>query len=132
MSDHAYLPLSVVVGVTPSARFFCVVPAMCKSMVALLLILSSQSVALDTVKCSAEAELFVRKLYSAKRLSAETLVAGEEKNSQIKQMSWCVIERDLMMDGLSFTLYQSIKNEAAFIRVHNDFVGTSELYGPFK
>lgn len=102
-----------------------------KIIYSLLFILTSQSHAVDSWKCSTEEEVFVRELSSAKRLSNEMLIVVEEER-RIKKLLQCLMKDDVMMDGLSFTLYKGINNERAFVRVHNDFDGTSKLYGPFN
>ncbi len=98
----------------------------------LLLALTSHSYALDIVKCSSEDEVFVGDIHAAKRLSNESLVAEADEGLAIKELRQCELKDDVMMDGLSFTLYKGTNSKVLFVRVHNGFDGTSKLYGPFN
>lgn len=110
----------------------CVASVMRKIIFSLLCALTSQSHAVDIVKCSNEEEVFIRELNAAKRLSKEMLVAEVEDDPLIQKLLQCELKDDVMMDGLSFTLYKGINNDVVFVRVHNNFDGTSKLYGPFN
>ena len=103
-----------------------------KVTISLLLALTAHSYAVDIVKCSPEEEEFVREIHAAKRLSNESLVAEADEGLAIKEWLQCELKDDVMMDGLSFTLYKGIKSKGLFVRVHNGFDGTSKLYGPFN
>ena len=96
----------------------------------LLLALTSHSYALDIVKCSSEDEVFVGDIHAAKRLSNESLVAEADEGLAIKELRQCELKDDVMMDGLSFTLYKGTNSKVLFVRVHNGFDSTSKLYGP--
>ncbi len=98
----------------------------------LLFAYASHSYAADIVKCSPEEEDFVREIHAAKRLSNEALVAEADEGLAIKEWLQCELKDDVMMDGLSFTLYKENKSKSLFVRVHNGFDGTSKLYGPFN
>jgi hypothetical protein len=98
----------------------------------LLFALTSPSYAVDIVKCSSEDEVFIREIQAAKKLSNESLVAEAKDGFAINEWLQCELKDDVMMDGLSFTLYKSIKSKGLFVAVHNDFDGTSKFYGPFN
>jgi hypothetical protein len=98
----------------------------------LLFALTSHSYAADIVKCSPEEEKFVREIHAAKRLSNESLVAEANEGLAIKEWLQCELKDDVMMDGLSFTLYKRTKSKVLFVRIYNNFDGTSKLYGPFN
>ncbi len=98
----------------------------------LLFALTSHSYAAEIVECSHEEEVFVREIHAAKRLSNESLVSEADEELAIKEWLQCEFKDDVMMDGLNFTLYKRINTKDLFVRVHNDFDGTSKLYGPFN
>lgn len=98
----------------------------------LLLALTSHAYALDIVICSSEEEVFVREIHAAKRLSNESLVAEADEGLAINKLRQCELKDDVMMDGLSFTLYKGTNSKDLFVRVHNNFDDTSKLYGPFN
>lgn len=98
----------------------------------LLFALTSQSYAVDIAKCSSEDEVFIREIHAAKRLSNDALVAEAKDGFAIKDWLQCELKEEVMMDGLSFTLYKSIKSTDIFVDVHNGFDGTSKLYGVFN
>jgi hypothetical protein len=103
-----------------------------KVTISLLYVLTAHSYAVDIVKCSPEEEEFVREIHAVKRLSNESLVAEADEGLAIKEWFQCELKDDVMMDGLSFTLYKGIKSKGLFVRVHNGFDGNSKLYGPFN
>lgn len=94
--------------------------------------LALHSYAADIVRCSPEDALFVREIHAAKRLTNESLVAETDEGLTINEWHQCELKDDVLMDGLSFTLYKKIKTKDLFVRVHNGFDGTSHLYGPFN
>ncbi|MBU1308642.1 MAG: hypothetical protein KKE30_03800 [Gammaproteobacteria bacterium] len=98
----------------------------------LLFAFKSPSYAVEIVKCGSEDEVFIRELHAAKKLSNESLAAEAKDGFAINEWLQCQLKDDVMMDGLSFTLYKSIKSNGLFVVIHNDFDGTSKLYGPFN
>ena len=60
------------------------------------------------------------------------MVAEADEGLAIKELRQCELKDDVMMDGLSFTLYKGTNSKVLFVRVHNGFDGTSKLYGPFN
>lgn len=82
-------------------------------------------------KCAEENITFVRKQHVENHLSAEKVVEEKVMEKSINTSYQCFIKNELMMDGFSFMLYKGHGGRESYIRVYNDFDGTSKLYGPF-
>lgn len=96
-----------------------------------LIVLAFETHGADVAKCAEEDIRFVRTQHAEKRLSAEKIADEQVAANSINTSSQCLIKNELMMDGLSFMLYKENEGSEFFIRIYNDFDGTSTLYGPF-
>lgn len=52
--------------------------------------------------------------------------------SKLKPYEICEVRNEIIMDGLSFTLYKIEREKQRYISVYNGFDGSSILYGPFN
>lgn len=102
-----------------------------KSIACFLVVSAFKTHGAVVMKCAEEDVAFVKKQLSDKRLSAEKIASEEVAGKLINAWSQCLIKNELMMDGLSFRLYQDPERSKNYLRVYNDFDGTSKLFGPF-
>lgn len=96
-----------------------------------LVVLAFETHGAGVAQCAEEDVRFVRKQHIENRLSAENVVEEKVMENSINSLSQCLIKTELMLDGLSFMLYKGRNGRESYIRVYNDFDGTSKLYGPF-
>jgi hypothetical protein len=78
--------------------------------------------------CSENDVNYVRQLFNSNELT--------DKNSsnymfKIDSKYICVFKNELMMDGLSFTLYKG-GEDFNFVIIHNGLDDSFKMYGPFK
>ncbi|MBU0913066.1 MAG: hypothetical protein KKF22_11045 [Gammaproteobacteria bacterium] len=104
---------------------------MIKTISFILVALAFETHGSDVTTCAEEDVRFVRKQHVENRLSAEKVVEEKFMENSVNVSSHCLIKTELMMDGLSFMLYKGRDGKESYIRVYNDFDGTSKLYGPF-
>lgn len=105
--------------------------AMIKTISCFWVVLAFETHGSSLATCSEEKVTFVRKQHVENRLSASNVVEEKVMENSINSLSQCLIKTELMMDGLSFMLYKGRDGKESYIRVYNDFDGTSKLYGPF-
>ena len=95
---------------------------------AILLFLCSANLQAEVTNCSKSDFDFVKQTYVENKLSKNNL---SDKVFKISEGQTCEIKNNLMMDGLSFTLYKLNNEKSEYIRVHNGLNGTSKTYGSF-
>ena len=81
--------------------------------------------------CDAENQDYVKRHLVENRLIVDAEVTQEDSVSELNNAVVCEMKNELMLDGLSFLLYQNDGSKFAYIRVTNGLDGTSRLYGPF-
>jgi len=81
--------------------------------------------------CEIENQHYVKRHFVEDKLIVDTEVKQEDFVAELKNAVVCEIKNEIMLDGLSFLLYQHDESNSAYIRVNNGLDGTSKLYGPF-
>ncbi len=95
---------------------------------AILFFLYSSNLQAENGNCSKSDFDFVKNILAENKLNKNNLSDQVFKTSGGQT---CVIKNNLMLDGLSFTLYKLNDEKSEYIQVHNGLDGASKTYGPF-
>jgi hypothetical protein len=90
-------------------------------------IFSANICAADLKSCSENDANYIKVLFNSNELNNKNISDAKFK---IDPKFICVVKNELMMDGLSFTLYKSGENQN-YIFIYNGLDGSGKMYGPF-
>jgi hypothetical protein len=78
--------------------------------------------------CSENDVNYIRQLFNSNELTDKN---ASNYMFKIDSKYICVVKNELMMDGLSFTLYKS-GEDFNFVIIHNGLDDSFKMYGPFE
>ena len=91
------------------------------------LIFSANIYAINFKSCSDDDANYIKHLFNSGELNDKNI---SDVKFKIDPEYICVVKNELMMDGLSFTLYKNGENHN-YISIYNGLDGSGKMYGPF-
>jgi hypothetical protein len=98
-----------------------------RTLLLLTIIFSANICAMDINSCSDDDAKYIKQLFNSNKLNYKNISYVKFK---IDPEIICVVKNELMMDGLSFTLYKAGYNQN-YISIYNGLDGSDKMYGPF-